>query len=317
MILLLASVFLGTLAVLIGGYVFFNRRSLEISAAARVRLRPASDSSERARSLLKDDRASAVPFINRLLAGMNWIATLRRELERGGLTMKPGAFVLLVVMFGLGGTLLGGRAESSLLALVLTAIGWAGPILWLKRRQKKRIAAFERQLPDAIDMIVSAMKAGYSFQAATQFIGDEVPGPLGPEFARFYDEQRLGVDVRTALLDMQSRMNSLDMKMFVTAVLIQRETGGNLGEVLSNIAEVIRQRIAMKGQIQALVAEPKLSAQFLAVLPVAVFLLISVLNPRFIEPLIQTDAGRMMMLVAGLSVIAGYAVMMKIADVDI
>lgn len=317
MILLLASVFLGTLAVLVGGYVFFNRRSLAISAAARSRLRPAGDSSERARSLLKDDRASAVPFINRLLAGMDWISTLRRELERGGLTMKPGAFVLLVVLFGFGGTMLGGRAESSLLALVLTAMGWAGPVLWLKRRQKKRVTNFERQLPDAIDMIVSAMKAGYSFQAATQFVGDEMPGPLGPEFARFYDEQRLGVDVRTALLDMQVRVNSLDLKMFVTAVLIQRETGGNLGEVLSNIADVVRQRIAMKGQIQALVAEPKMSAQFLAILPVIVFLLISLMNPTFIEPLVQTSAGRMMMLVAGLSVIAGYAVMMKIADVDI
>lgn len=125
------------------------------------------------------------------------------------------------------------------------------------------------------------------------------------------------MDVRTALIDLQERVDSLDLKMFVTAVVIQRETGGNLGEVLSNIAQVIRQRIAMKGQIQALVAEPKMSARFLAVLPVVVFLLLSIANPKFLEPLLQTSVGRMMLLTSALMVLLGYAVMMKIADVDI
>jgi tight adherence protein B len=231
--------------------------------------------------------------------------------------MKPAAFLLVIVVSGMAGTFLGGRMNSSLFAVMLTIAGWGAPLYWLKRKQRKRVLAFEQQLPDAIDMLVSAMKAGYSFQAATQFIGDEVSAPLGPEFARFYDEQRLGVDVRTALLSLQDRLDSLDLKMFVTAVIIQRETGGNLGEVLSSIAEVIRQRIAMKGQIQALVAEPKMSARFLAILPIVVFLLLSVGNPNFLKPLLETGVGRMMLLGSGLMVITGYAVMMKIADVDI
>jgi tight adherence protein B len=318
MILLLATVFIGTLALLIGAYVFFNRGSLATMEIARRRLRGEHDDvQERARSLLKDDRVSSVPFVNRMLSGRDWINTLRQQLDQAGLSMMPGAFVLLVVTSGFAGTMLGARMESSLMALLYTALGWVGPVLWIRYRKKKRLEAFERQLPDAIDMIVSAMKAGYSFQAATQFVGDEVPDPLGPEFARFYDEQRLGVDVRTALLDMQTRTDSLDLKMFVTAVLIQRESGGNLGEVLSNIADVVRQRIAMKGQIQALVAEPKMSARFLAVLPVVVFLILSAMNPKFLEPLVTTGVGKILLIAAGLSVIAGYMVMLKIADVDI
>lgn len=316
MIILLASVFLATLGVLIGGYILYNRRALAAAEAARTRLRTRTEA-ERVRSLLKDDRVSEVPFINRVLSGIDWVGRLRTVLDRAGVTMKPAAFLLIIVVSGMAGTFLGGRMNSSLLAVILTIAGWGAPLYWLKRKQRKRVLAFEQQLPDAIDMLVSAMKAGYSFQAATQFIGDEVSAPLGPEFARFYDEQRLGVDVRTALLSLQDRLDSVDLKMFVTAVIIQRETGGNLGEVLSSIAEVIRQRIAMKGQIQALVAEPKMSARFLAILPIVVFLLLSVANPNFLRPLLETGVGRMMLLGSGLMVMMGYAVMMKIADVDI
>ena len=316
MIILLASVFLATLGILIGGYILYNRRALAAAEAARTRLRTRTEA-ERVRSLLKDDRVSEVPFINRVLSGIDWVGRLRTVLDRAGVTMKPAAFLLVIVVSGLAGTFLGGRMNSSVLAVILTIAGWGAPLYWLKRKQRKRVLAFEQQLPDAIDMLVSAMKAGYSFQAATQFIGDEVPAPLGPEFARFYDEQRLGVDVRTALVSLQDRLDSLDLKMFVTAVIIQRETGGNLGEVLSSIAEVIRQRIAMKGQIQALVAEPKMSARFLAILPIVVFLLLSVTNPNFLRPLLETGIGRIMLVSSALMVVMGYAVMMKIADVDI
>jgi tight adherence protein B len=166
-------------------------------------------------------------------------------------------------------------------------------------------------------MLVSAMKAGYSFQAATQFVGEEMKEPAGPEFARFYDEQRLGIDVRTALINMQERLDSIDLKMFVTAVLIQRETGGNLGDVLSNLADLIRARIAMRGQIETLVAEPKMSARFLAVLPVAVYLMLSLVSPGFLDPMIQSDGGRIALATAAFSVVAGYAIMMRIADVDV
>jgi tight adherence protein B len=316
MIALLMAVFIAVLALFVGGYVLVNRRSLAAAGIARTRL-TAGQGFDKTWNLLRDERVSTVPFLNRLLSGKTWIETLRLKLDRAGSTMRPATFIMVTVLMGVTGTLIGGRTNDGILALPFTAVGWVAPFYWLRRRRRKRLAAFESQLPDAIDMLVSAMKSGYSFQAATQFIGEELRDPLGPEFARFYDEQRLGIEVRTALLNMQERVDSLDLKMFVTAVLIQRETGGSLAEVLQNLADLVRQRIAMRGHIETLVAEPKMSAKFLAVMPVVVFLLLGAVNPHFMAPLTQEHAGRLILVGAAMSVMVGYVVMMRIADVDI
>jgi tight adherence protein B len=315
-ILTLTAIFLATMAFVVGGYILINRRTLEAAEVARSRLR-AQEGPEKTYRLLKEDRISDVPFLNRLLSGQSWIDAIGIQLLRAGSELKPVTFLMVILSSGFLGTLMGGKV-SGIAGVFFMIAGWLGPFLWLRWRQKKRIRDFEQQLPDAIDMLVSAMKAGYSFQAATQFIGEEMIPPLGPEFARFYEEQRLGVDVRTALISMQSRLESLDLKMFVTAVLIQRETGGNLGEVLSNLADLIRQRIAMRGQIQTLIAEPKLSARFLAVLPVLVFLVLSAMNPHFFDPMIAPGStGRVILMTSAISVVVGYMIMMKIADVDV
>jgi tight adherence protein B len=315
-ILTLTAIFFASMAFVVGGYVLLNRRTLEAAEVARSRLRTA-EGPERTWRLLKDEKISDVPFLNRLLSGQSWVDGLGVQLTRAGTELKPVTFMAVIVFSGVMGTLIGGRI-AGLAALFFMVAGWAAPFMWLRWKQKRRVRDFEQQLPDAIDMLVSAMRAGYSFQAATQFIGEEVIDPLGPEFARFYDEQRLGMDVRTALVGMQSRVDSLDLKMFVTAVLIQRETGGNLGEVLSSLADLIRQRIAMRGQIQTLIAEPKLSARFLAVLPIVVFVILSALNPHFFDPMIaEGSAGRAILTGSAVSVIVGYMIMMRIADVDI
>lgn len=316
MIAALAAIFLGTLAVFVGGYIFVNRKSLAEADLARERL-STPEGVERTWRLLKDDKVSDLGFVNRILAGKGWVAELGFQLTKAGVEMKPGPFLMSWVTFGAFMTFLGAMVVGGIFGLILVVLGWIGPFFWLKRKQKKRLRAFETQLPDAVDMLVSAMKAGYSFQAAAQFIGDEMAEPAGPEFARFYDEQRLGIDVRTALLNMQGRMDSQDLKMFVTAVLIQRETGGNLGEVLQNLADIIRERIAMRGHIETLIAEPRMSARFLAMLPVVVALILAVVSPAFLTPMYQSGGGRLALATAALGVVAGYAIMMRIADVDI
>jgi tight adherence protein B len=315
-ILILTAVFIAVMSFIVGGYVLVNRRTLEAAEVARSRLR-VGDGPERTWSLLKDDRISEVPFLNRLLSGKAWVSALGVQLERAGSILRPGTFVGVLAASGIGGTLLG-TAMGNFAGFFVIVAGWLTPFIWLKWRQKKRLREFEQQLPDAIDMLVSAMRAGYSFQAATQFIGEEMIAPLGPEFARFYDEQRLGIDVRTALLGMQSRVDSLDLKMFVTSVLIQRETGGNLSEVLSNLADLVRERLTMRSQIQTLIAEPKLSARFLAALPVIVFMVVSFLAPGFFGPMTEEGSvGRLVLMGSVVSVIVGYMIMMRIADVDI
>jgi tight adherence protein B len=317
-LLILALVFLSTVGLMVGGYVFINRRSLEASDAAVERLREIEHAPTAARSILRESSVSDVPIFDRLLAGRDVTQVLAHQIQRAGLTMTPGSFLLRVGVSGMLGLVIGRFVSSAFLAWVVGAtVGTAIPLLWLRMKQASRLRAFQEQLPDAIDMMVSAMKAGYSFQAAMKFIGEEVPPPLGPEFARFYEEQRLGMEVRIALLAMQDRIESLDLKMLVTAILIQRETGGNLGEVLEKISGLMRERAALKGEIETLTAESKLSARILGALPFVVFVAVNVLNPGFMKPLLAKDYGWWLMAGATTSVLIGYWMMMKIADIDI
>lgn len=315
-LLVLIAVFGATVGLLVAAYMFVNRRRLEAASDALGRL-ATTDEERRAISILKGAQAGGAGLLGRLLTGRSYTESLSDELRRAGLAMSPAKFVQVCFVGVVTGIALGALVGSAIFVAVLGVLGAATPFVWLKRRQRKRLEAFQAQLPDAIDMLVSAMKAGYSFQAAMNFIGEETGAPLGPEFARFYDEQRLGIDVRSALLSLQARVDSMDLKMFVTAVLVQRESGGNLGEVLANISDIMRERFALEGELETLTAESRLSARILAALPVLVFVGMFVLNPSFMQPMLQQAAGQIMLVLAGLSVAIGYLVMVRIADIDV
>jgi tight adherence protein B len=315
-LLVLLAVFVATIAVLVAAYMFLNRRRIEAANDALARL-ATTDEERRAISILKGAQAGGAGLLGRLLTGRSYTESLAEELRRTGTSMSPAGFVQLCIFTIVSGVALGALFGSTLFAVVFGAVGVIAPFIWMKRRQRKRLEAFQAQLPDAIDMLVSAMKAGYSFQAAMNFIGEEMPAPLGPEFARFYDEQRLGIDVRSALLSLQTRVESMDLKMFVTAVLVQRESGGNLGEVLANISDIMRERFALEGELVTLTAESRLSARILALLPLLVFLGMFALNPGFMRPMLQQTAGQLMLVLAGVSVGLGYFVMVRIADIDV
>ena len=315
-LLVLLAVFVATIAVLVAAYMFINRRRIEAANDALSRL-AVTEEERRAISILKGAQAGGAGLLGRLLTGRSYTESLAEELRRTGSSMSPANFVQVCLIAIVSGVGLGILAGSTVFAGVFGALGIVIPFLWMKRRQRKRLEAFQAQLPDAIDMLVSAMKAGYSFQAAMNFIGDEMPAPLGPEFSRFYDEQRLGIDVRSALLSLQTRVESMDLKMFVTAVLVQRESGGNLGEVLANISDIMRERFALEGELVTLTAESRLSARILALLPLLVFIGMFALNPAFMRPMLQQTAGQLMLVLAGVSVALGYFVMVRIADIDV
>jgi tight adherence protein B len=317
-LLTLALVFLGTIGLLVGTWTFLNRSSLTASDAALERLREVEQAQDAARSILRDESVSSVPALDRLLGGREVTARLAQKLQNAGVDMTPGSLVLAMAVSALGLMVVARAIVGGFIsAAVGTAIGAILPLYWLGMKERKRLHVFQEQLPDALDMLVSAMRAGYSFQAAMKFIGEEVPEPLGPEFARFYEEQRLGMEVRTALLSLQERVNSLDLRMFVTAILIQRETGGNLSEVLGKISTLMRERSALKGEIETLTAESKLSARILGALPFVVFGLVNLLNPGFMRPMLQTSYGPWVFFGATMSVVMGYRIMMAIADIEV
>jgi tight adherence protein B len=315
-LLILAAVFFGIVFLIVALYGIINRDALEASEAAREQLRSGSLGTAAAISILRDDRSSEIPFLNKLLTGRALTTSIAILLERAGSDQKAGPFLLMSLALAVTGLLIGQRW--GIVGSVLLAVaGLFLPYLWMRRKASKREKAFEAQLPESLDMLVNALQAGYSLQAAMDFVGRESPAPLGPEFVRFYDEQRLGMEVRLALLRFQERVGTLDARMFVTSLLIQRETGGNLGEVLTNLATLMRERVTFRMQLATLTAEPRMSARVLASLPLAVVLLISAINPAFMEPLFQTDTGHKLIAYAAASVLVGYFVMSKIANVDL
>jgi tight adherence protein B len=312
--LVLAVVFASVASLLVGFWMFLNRRRLTVLEAARQRIAP--ESGPVIAALLKEEAdASELPFLNRLLSGREWTEEIGERLRRAGVKLNAGAFSLLVAVATMLGAIIGFRlgpvgviAAATIFALV--------PFGWLNARYRSRQRAYEQQLPDAIEMLASALKSGYSFHAATSFLGQELAAPLGPQFARMYDEQRLGIDARTALTNFEERVGIVDVKMLVTAILIQRETGGNLSEVLQNAADTMRERASIRGHIKTLTAEATYSARILALLPVIVFLGLSYAIPQFTRPFVQTAQGQLMLFGAAISVMLGYMVMMKIAEVD-
>jgi tight adherence protein B len=315
-VLLLAIVFFGILLLIVAFYGLINREALEAADAAREQLRTGASGGVAAVSILRDDRSSEIPFLNRMLTGRALTTWIAIQLARAGSDQKTGQFLLTSIAFAVGGLILGqrfGMGGSLLFAL----LGLFVPYFWMRRKQAQRQAAFEALLPESLDMLVNALHAGYSLQAAMDFVGRETPLPLGPEFSRFYDEQRLGMEVRVALLRFQERIGTLDAKMFVTSLLIQRETGGNLGEVLTNLATLMRDRVTFRLQLATLTAEPRMSAKVLAALPIAVVVLIGSINPDFMRPLLDSALGHKLLVYAVSSVALGYVVMSKIATVDL
>ena len=315
--IVLTGVFLGVMFLVVGGFVFLNRRRLGTTDAARIRVGEVGGliRSRTPTSILRDVRVSDIRILDELLSGRGFIVQLEKELAHAGSRQRPGEFILLSVLCGL----IGLTVASFSLGGALSAIGLMGaliPWLLLLRRQGKRVLQFEMQLPDALELLTNSLRAGYSLQAGMEFVGKETSSPLGPEITRFHDEQRLGIDVRTALVAMQERIGTDDARMFVTALLLQRETGGNLAELLISISSIIRQRLTFRGQVATLTAEPKASARVLAAMPFVMFGILYVMNPEYMQPLLTTQPGHLAIGYAVISVVIGYFIMSRIARVD-
>ncbi len=316
--LVLVMVFLGAMLLVVGSFVFINRRRLSAADAARIRVGDAGGimRSDVPLSILRDERVSDVRAINELLSGKNFTLVLERELTHAGSRQKPGEFLLFTLLSAMIGLTIMQFVVGGLTSLVGIVMFGSIPWLLLKRKQGKRRKAFEQAFPDALDLMTNALRAGYSLQAAMEFTGREAAQPLRAEFLRFYDEQRLGVDVRTALLAMQERIGTEEARLFVTSLILQRETGGNLVELLTNISTLIRERLKFQANLETLTAEPKMSARVLAAMPFVMFGAIYSINAQYMQPLFTDPKGKFLIVYALVSVVIGYFVMDKIASVD-
>ena len=262
------------------------------------------------------DRMSS--FGKRFADARGFSSRIDAELEAAGASFRSGEFVVLSVVAALVGVVLGAALMGKpLLALIIGAVAGAGPTVALRMSIKRRAEKLRDQLPDVLTIMASSLRAGHSFMQSLDTTAKEIPKPAATEFQRVVSEIRLGRGTDDALEALATRVGSPDFLWAVLAVNIQREVGGNLAEILDNVADTLRERATMRRQITVLTAEGRLSAWVLALLPMGIAAYMFVVNPEYIGLLVTTKIGIVMLSIALGLLVAGVLWMRKIVDIDV
>ena len=269
-------------------------------------------------ALLRDEQLSRIPALDTLLRRSERVSNIQKMLAQAGMDVRAGNFLGLCALVGIGGAIVGyfasKRVEVSWIALL---IGFVLPYSVVSYRRNKRFEKFEELFPEAIDTLARAVRAGHAFTTALEMITDEVSEPVSSEFRQLYEEQKFGMPVRDALMNLTERMPLVDVKFFVTAVMLQRETGGNLAEILDNLSYVIRERFKIQRQVRVYTAQGRLTMALLMGMPPIIVTVMLVLNPMFIKPLFSDPIGHTL-LVAGITLqTIGYFVIRKIIKIQV
>jgi len=269
-------------------------------------------------ALLRDTAGTEAQWLQAIASRLPQMRGLGGMLERAGVPWTAQSF--LVVSLGLAA----GAALAMLLAfpvwpavMVAGVIAGALPYLYVRRKANRRFAGFEEQLPEAIDLIGRAMRAGHPLSAGLKMASEESPEPLAGEFRRVFEEQRFGMPFEEAILGLADRVALIDVRILVTAILVQREVGGNLAEVLDKIAYVIRQRFTIRRQLLVYTAQGRFSGIVLALLPIAVGSALYFINKEYVMTLFLDPIARYFLILAVILQILGYLWIRKIVDIEI
>ena len=266
----------------------------------------------------RDKRYSVIPWLDDLLRRINLAQGLEMLLYKAGMSMRVGVLLLLIAAFGMGGYFFGvivfHRAPPAMLFMLL-----CGPLpyFYVRYRKAQRMKAFAQEFPDSLDLLVSALRAGLSFSAAMQIVAEESPDPVRGEFAITVEEQSLGLDFRESLVNLTRRVDSLDLRFFVTAIVLQRETGGNLAEILENTSRLIRDRFRILGDIQTFTAQGRMTGAILFCLPACIGLFMFIMTPDYFKPMMTSEAGRAALWFAGSLQVTGALIIRKIVNIKV
>lgn len=269
-------------------------------------------------NVVKKTAYSNIGFLDGLLRRASFSAPLARLLRQADARYPLGFFVLLSlllgVMGGLGGTYL--LQPPGVIATGCVALA-AIPFLYLMVKKGRRMRKLMRQFPEGIDSIANALKAGHPFLSGLRMVADKYEAPLGPEFAVAVEEVNFGFSVDEAMTSMADRIDLPEVRYFVISVLLQRETGGNLAEILGNLSQLIRDKAEFQGKVRVLSAEGKFSAWVLGLLPVVIFGVLNVLNPKYIQLLLTEDMGRVMLGISIGLLLFGAVILKKMATIEV
>ena len=269
-------------------------------------------------ALLRDEQLSEIPVFDSLLRRSARISELQEMLAQGGLNLRAGNFLVVSVLAGVAACLvsyiLSKRPEVAGVALL---IGFVLPYSYAAVQRNRRFEKFEELFPEAIDTLARAVRAGHAFTTALELITNEVAEPVAGEFRQLFEEQKFGMPVRDALMNLTARVPLVDVKFFVTAVMLQRETGGNLAEILDNLSYVIRERFKIQRQVRVYTAQGRLTMALLMGMPPIIVTVMLIVEPSFIRPLFADPIGHIL-LVGGICLqTVGYFVIRKIIRIQV
>lgn len=257
----------------------------------------------------------------KLIAGFNFSRGLEKRIEQSGLNWNLNTMLIGMLALTIPGALIGAKFKPLLFdapSILATALVFAtAPYIYMMRARKKRLAAFEEQFPDALDFLGRAMRAGHAFSIALEMLSEESQKPLKQEFRKVFNEHNLGLPIETALGNLCDRMPLLDVKFFVSAVLLQRETGGNLSEILAKLALVIRERFKLKGQVMAASAHGRITGTILTLMPVALMFGLLIVAPGYLQGMAADETGRYMIAGVIIGLILGHLIIRKIVDIKV
>jgi len=268
--------------------------------------------------LLRDELLSDVPLLNRLLLRWAWPMRLRQFISQAGWKTKITSLMLWSGVVAFGAYVVVAQFYANPLIPMVAAIAAGSiPFAALVAVRSRRLRAFEKSFPEAIDLLGRAVRAGHAFTTGLEMIAQEMSEPLAGEFRIAFEEQNFGLPLKDALLNLTERVPLVDVRFFVTALLVQKETGGNLAEILDKLAHVVRERFRIMGEVRIKTAQGRLTAAILIVLPIIVILILRGLNPDYMRPLFQDPWGPYMLGGAALLQVIGSLIIWKIVQIEV
>jgi tight adherence protein B len=307
----------GTIAIALFWHLLSERRRKTVMSRQLLEVRRASGSVDTA-GLLREEREGAMEPLVAIAQRFGWAGAIEAKLIHAGMKWDVGTFMVLTLGAALGPfmfvLLLTGEP---LFAVPVGVFGGLGPWAYVRRRAKRRVAKFEEMLPDALDLLARAIRAGHPIASGIKIVADEAQEPVAGEFQRTFEQQRFGLPFEDSMIALASRTPLVDLRMLVTAVLIQREVGGNLAEVLDNLGEVIRQRFMVRRQLRTYTAQGRMSGYVLAVLPIVVGGAIVAINPEYGMILLRHPIGKLLLGMAITMQLAGFLWIRRIVNIEI
>jgi len=291
----------------------FSQRLLDVAPGPE-----SAASAPEAADIVKAATEGPLPAVDRMILDTAAGSRLTHLIQQSGVRITPSMVLTLSVGCGAAAAVIATMIARSIYAPLFAApLGLAAPFMWLVNRGNARLRRFEEQFPEALDLMARAIRAGHAFQTAMGMAADELPEPVGPEFKTTFDQQNFGLPVADALRALSERVPLIDMRFFVTAVMIQRDTGGNLAEILDNLAHVVRERFKILRQVRVHTAHGRFTGYVLLALPAALGVVLSFINPDHMNLLFREHMGQMMLLAAIVMQAIGYIWIRQVIKIEV